>query len=119
MKILHYSLISMLIFNLSLIAGFVIGKPIFKNEDNRDFASNYSIFLSVLLVFYFLSIITFSIFAISHKHLLYGLILLLFLFIPFIIGKVSKYEKFSFYTNVQILTFVVSFLVGILIFKFI
>lgn len=115
MKTLIYSLIFFLIFNLSLITAFIAGKSILKKE-NINLNSNYSIFLSVLLIFYFLSILTFNLFSFNTKYFCYGMILLPFLFMPFIIGRVSKYEKINFYTNMQIVTLVISFLAGLLIF---
>jgi len=115
MKSLIYIIISFLIFNLSLITAFIIGKSIFKKE-NIILSSNYSIFLSVIFIFYFLSIIIFNLFSFHSKYFWQSLILLPFLFMPFIIGRFSKYEKINFYTNMQIFTLVLSFLTGVLIF---
>ena len=113
MKPILYSLIYFLILNLSLITAFIAGKIIFRKE-NINLNSNYSIFLSVLLIFYFVSILVFNLFSFNTKYFWSGLILLPFLFMPFIIGRISKYEKINFYMNMQILTLVISFLAGVL-----
>jgi len=113
MKSVIYSLISFLILNLSLITAFIAGKSIFKKE-NINLNSNYSIFLSVLLIFYFVSIFVFNLFSFNTKYFCQSLILLPFLFMPFIIGRIAKYEKINFYMNMQILTLVISFLAGVL-----
>jgi len=114
MKLLIYSLISFLIFNSSLIMAFIAGKVIFKKE-NINLSSNYSIFLSVLLIFYFLSILAFNLFSFNTKYFGYGILILPFLFMPFIIGRISKYERINFYANMQIITLIWSFLAGVLI----
>lgn len=111
MKLIYYSLIFFLISNLSLMAAFVVGKSIFKRE-NMNLSSNYSIFISVLMIFYFLSIITFNFFSFAAKYFLYGLFLLPFLFAPFIIGHFSKFEKINLYMDIQISTLVLSLLTG-------
>jgi len=113
MKLIIYSLISFLIFNSSLITAFSAGKIIFKKE-NINLNSNYSIFLSVLLIFYFVSILVLNLFSFNTKYFWYGLILLPFLFMPFVIGRIAKYEKINFYMNIQILTLVISFFAGVL-----
>lgn len=115
MKTLIFPLNFVLFSNLSLIAGFVGGKFVFK-RDNMNLSSNYSIFISVLLIFYLLSIIIFSLSAILSKDIWNGLILLPYLFVPFYIGKISKYEKINFYTNLQIFTLILSLLAVLLLF---
>ena len=114
MKPILYSLSSFLIFNLSLIAAFIAGKSIFKKE-NIILNSNYSIFLSVLLIFYFLSILALNLFSFNTKYIWYSFIFFPFLFTPFIIGHFSKYEKIDLYMTIQILTLVLSFLAGVLV----
>lgn len=61
----------------------------------------YSVFLAVLFLIYFISILFVGIAAISAKK--YStLCLLIFIFIPFIIGKYVSYEKLRIFSNIQL-----------------
>ena len=117
MQIISYSLIFMLIFNFVLIVSFLIGKFfMFNDEKNFLKASNYSIYLIIVFIIYFISIIIFDFLSFLNGNILYGLLLAVFLFIPFIIGSIANYKKINFYTNIQIFALIISFIVGSVIF---
>lgn len=119
MQIISYTLGLILVFNLILIFSFLVGKFfIFNSEKKVILASKYSIYIAVIFIIYFISIIAFDClsFLYVHRNICYALSLSIFLFTPFIIGNIAKYEKINFYTNIQILTLVISLILGILIF---
>ncbi len=116
MKLLFYFLILFLISNVSLIIAFFVGKNIFRKDDIH-LSSNYAVFLSVLLIFYLVSTLALNLFSFNTKYFLLCLILLPFIFVPFVIGQISSYERINFYTNVQILTLCLSFLTGVFVFS--
>ena len=113
-----YSLISVFLLSFSLVAGFIIGKPFFNNK-NVHLTSGYVFFLAILMVLYFLSILAFNILSFNTKFFWCGLILLVFIAIPFIIGKIASYEKLNLYTNMQISAFYASFILSYLFLIFI
>lgn len=116
-SILFFSLILMLLTNLLLAFSFVIGKYfIFKKENKVHLVSYYSIFIVVLFAIYMLTLAICGLSSLFIKHAQYGILLLVFIFFPFIIGIMSKYEKINFYTNIQILTLIFSFCAGLSMF---
>lgn len=117
MKIIHLlpvSLIAIIVTNVLLIFGFLAGKlALYKNENAVKFYAYFSVFISVLFVLYFISILWFSISNLLAGNAVYSAIFPIFLFLPFIIGHFASYEKVHFYTNIQILTLIISLLLAL------
>lgn len=116
-KTLHtlpISLLAIIITNLLLILGFVVGKlALYKAENAVKFYAHFSVFISSLFVAYFISILLFSISNLYLGNAVYAAIFPIFLFLPFIIGHFTTYEKVHFYTNIQILTLIISLLLAL------
>ena len=110
LRLTPLSLILLLVSNLLLIIGFVIGKIVLrKNENNIKFFAYFSVAICVLFAVYFISILWFSLCNLFSTQAIYSIIFPIFLFLPFIIGRFASYEKIHFYTDIQILTLIVSF----------
>lgn len=108
------SLILLILSNVILILGFIIGKiALYKAENAVKFYSLFSVFISSLFVIYFISILWFSLSNLYLGNAIYAAIFPIFLFLPFIIGHFASYEKVHFYTNIQILTLIVSLLLAL------
>ncbi len=113
-KSLPDSLILLILSNVLLILGFVIGKiALYKAENAVKFYSLFSVFICSIFVVYFISILWFSLSNLYLGNAIYAAIFPIFLFLPFIIGHFSSYEKIHFYTNIQILTLIVSLLLAL------
>ena len=113
-SLLPLSLKLIIMTNILLIAGFIIGKlALYKFENAVKFFAYYSVAISVLFVLYFISIIWFSISNLFAGNAVYSAIFPIFLFLPFIIGHFATYEKVHFYTNIQILTLILSLLLAL------
>lgn len=111
---LPISLIFIIVTNILLILGFVIGKiALYKNENLIKFYAYFSVIISMLFALYFLSILWFSISNLYLGNAVYAAIFPIFLFLPFIIGHFASYEKVHFYTNIQILTLIISLLLAL------
>ena len=107
------SLLAIILTNVILIAGFVFGKLLlYKFENKVKFMSLFTVFISVVMVAYFISIIWFSLSNLYNGNAVYAAMVPIFLFLPFIIGHFASYEKIQYYTNVQILTLVISLLLA-------
>lgn len=117
LKIIHdlpISLISIIVTNVLLILGFVLGKLVlYKNENAIKFYSYFSVVISMLFTLYFISILWFSLSNLYWGNAVYAAIFPIFLFLPFIIGHFASYEKVHFYTNMQILTLIISLLLAL------
>lgn len=112
--LLPVSLIAIIVTNVLLILGFIAGKlALYKNENAVKFYAYFSVFISVLFVLYFISILWFSISNLLAGNTVYCAIFPIFLFLPFIIGHFASYEKIHFFTNIQILTLVISLLLAL------
>lgn len=116
-KIFHQfpnSLIFIMVTNVLLIFGFLIGKlALYKNENAIKFFAYFSVLMSTLFALYFISILWFSISNLYAGNAVYSAIFPVFLFLPFIIGHFASYEKVHFYTNIQILTLIISLLLAL------
>ncbi len=116
-KIFHQfpnSLIFIMVTNVLLILGFLIGKlALYKNENAIKFFAYFSVLMSTLFALYFISILWFSISNLYAGNAVYSAIFPVFLFLPFIIGHFASYEKVHFYTNIQILTLIISLLLAL------
>lgn len=116
-KILHtlpVSLIAIIFTNILLIFGFVIGKlALYKSENAVKFYAYFSVVISMLFALYFISILWFSLSNLYRGNAVYAAIFPIFLFLPFIIGHFASYEKVHFYTNIQILTLIISLLLAL------
>lgn len=111
---LPISLISIIVTNILLILGFVLGKIVlYKNENAIKFYSYFSVVISMLFTLYFISILWFSLSNLYWGNAVYAAIFPIFLFLPFIIGHFASYEKVHFYTNMQILTLIISLLLAL------
>ena len=116
-KIIHtlpVSLIAIILSNIFLIAGFIIGKlALYKYENAVKFFAYFSVVICVLFVLYFISILWFSISNLYFGNVVYAAIFPVFLFLPFIIGHFASYEKVHLYSNIQILTLIISLLLSL------
>ncbi len=116
-KIIHtlpVSLIALILSNIFLIAGFVIGKlAMYKYENAVKFFAYFSVVMCILFVLYFISVLWFAISNLYFGNMPYAAIFLVFLFLPFIIGRFASYEKIHLYTNIQILSLIVSLLLAL------
>lgn len=107
LKLMPLPLTLLIVSNLLLITGFVVGKiALYKNENAVKFFAYFSVAICVLFAIYFISIIWFCICNLLSGQEIYSVIFLVFLFLPFIIGRFATYEKVHFYTNIQILTLI-------------
>lgn len=111
-------LMSFVATNLLFMTFFVLGRCfIFKEDKNPNLRAHYAAFLGALLVLYFISIITvIAASAFHHSYLPIGLVA--FIIAPFIIGNKARYEKLSFYSNVQLAMFFISLLASYILIKF-
>lgn len=111
---LPVSLISIIVTNVLLILGFILGKLLlYKYENAIKFFAYFSVVISILFVLYFVSILWFSISNLYLGNAVYAAIFPIFLFLPFITGHFASYEKVHFYTNIQILTLIISLLLAL------
>ena len=107
------SLLAIILTNIILIGGFIIGKILlYKFENKVKFMSVFTVFISVVFVLYFISIILFSLINLYNGNAVYAAMFPIFLFLPFIIGHFASYEKIQYYTNIQILTLIISLLLA-------
>lgn len=108
------SLLAIIVTNIILIFGFMFGKlALYKFENKVKFMALYTVFISVVMVLYFISIIWFSLSNLYGGNAVYAAIFPIFLFLPFIIGHFASYERIHFYTNIQILTLIISLLLAV------
>jgi hypothetical protein len=107
----RFIIITGTLINLILIAGFIFGKKILKCQTSTGFNSRYGVFLAVVFTFYFLSLIALIVTAFTHNLYFFGLILILFFIIPFVVGNLSTFEKANFFVNIQVLTLFLSFFI--------
>ena len=116
-KIIHQlpaSLISIIATNVLLIFGFLLGKLVlYRNENAIKFYAYFSVVISLLFALYFISILWFSLSNLYLGNAVYAAIFPIFLFLPFIIGHFASYEKVHLYTNIQILTLIISLLLAL------
>ena len=98
------NLISISFYSIStiFIIMFIVGRCfIFKLDKKPNLKAKYSLFLVFVFLFYFLSIIVFVGSSLVQQQY-FSLCLLVFIIIPFVIGKKATYEKLRFYSNLQI-----------------
>ncbi len=108
------SLVGIIVTNILLIIGFIIGKLVmYKAENAIKFFAYFSVFMCAFFVAYFVSIIWFSLSNLYLGNAIYAAIFPVFLFLPFITGHFATYEKVHFYTNIQILTLIISLLLAL------
>lgn len=116
-KIIHQlpaSLISIIVTNVLLILGFLLGKLVlYRNENAIKFYAYFSVVICFLFALYFISILWFSLSNLYLGNAVYAAIFPIFLFLPFIIGHFASYEKVHLYTNIQILTLIISLLLAL------
>lgn len=106
---------SFIIVNILLILSFVVAQYLLK-LDKPKLMAVFSVFLSIILVFYLCLIIIICIKSIVFKQYI-NLVLLPFIFIPFIVGIFANYKKIHFYTNIQNLFFTLSLVIALFLFK--
>lgn len=107
------SLLAIIFTNIILILGFIFGKlMLYKFENKVKFFSLFTVFISVVFVLYFISILWFSLSNLYGGNAVYAAMFPIFLFLPFIIGHFASYEKIQYFTNIQILTLVISLLLA-------
>lgn len=107
------SLLAIIFTNIILILGFIFGKLLlYKFENKVKFLSIFTVFISVVFVLYFISILWFSLSNLYNGNAVYAAMFPIFLFLPFIIGHFASYEKIQYFTNIQVLTLVISLLLA-------
>ncbi len=107
------SLLTVIFSNIFLIIGFSIGKfALAKWENAVKFFAVFSVIMSFLIAVYFIGIIWFLIHSLTTGNSLQGAVFLIFLFLPFIIGYFASYKKIQMYSDIQILTLVISLVVA-------
>jgi len=114
---LNLALVGFLLVNIVFIVLFVLGKEVvFKFKNNPKLTAGYSVVLGVLFLLYFLAIFGISLMAVlTHKYL--PVSLLLSIFATFVIGQKVTYAKLSFYSNLQLLVFLGSLILGLIFLK--
>jgi len=105
----NFIIIPGLLINLILIAGFIFGKKIIRSQTTTDFNSKYGVALAIIFTLYLISLIILTVIAFIHSLYSFGIILSLFLIIPFIIGYISTFEKAEFFVNIQVFALCISF----------
>lgn len=106
-------LLAIIAANTVLLIAFIIGKLVlYKFENAVKFFSYWAVFTGLSFVAYFASILWFSFYNLYSGNLHYASIFLVFLFLPFIIGHFTTYEKIHFGSNIQILTLAISLLLA-------
>ncbi len=106
--------LSLLCANLVLLLSFVIGRfLVFKKGRRYIVASYYSVYLAFLLIAYCGSILVFIFASFFFDLSLFGLILSIFIFAPFLIGRFATFRKIGLWTNIQILALLLSLMVGL------
>lgn len=103
-------LIFLIIINLILIIASIFGMTnIFKENANPKTMAKYSVFLSILMFLYLAFIGALFIRYTFLSQYSTGSFLVLFFIFPFIIGNFASYRKLKFFTFLQILIFILSF----------
>lgn len=94
-----------LLINTIFIALFVLGREvIFKLEKRPKLHAGYAVILGVFFFPYFLAIVGIVLFSVFKQEFL-PVCLVLFIFVPFLIGQKATYEKLNFYSNMQLASF--------------
>ncbi len=108
------SLLLIIFSNILLIIGFGIGKlAMWKWENAVKFFVVFSVVMSFLISAYFIGILWFSIGGLISGNIIHSAIFTVFLFLPFIIGHFATYKKIQFYSDIQILTLIISLVVAL------
>ena len=110
-------LVAFFVITLFLAKAFIFGRCfVFKQKHRPNLLAGYSLFLGVLFLFYFISILgVVGVSLLNHKYI--SICLLAFIAAPFVIGKKVTYEKLSFYSNLQLMTFFASMLASYILIK--
>lgn len=107
-------LLLIIVTNILLIAGFCIGKAVLlKNENAIKFFAVFSVLMTFFFAAYFIGIIWFFVYSIAAGSSFYGIMFLIFLFLPFVIGYFSTYKKIQLYSDIQILTLLISLIAAL------
>lgn len=106
---------SFIIVNILLILAFVLAQYFLK-LDRPKLMAGFSVLLTIILAFYLCLIIIICVKSFIFKQYL-NLVLLPFVFVPFVVGVFSNYKRINFYTNIQNLFFVLSLAIAIFLFK--
>lgn len=108
------SLLLIIFSNILLIIGFGIGKlAMWKWENAVKFFAVFTVVMSFLISAYFIGILWFSIGGLISGNIIHSAIFTVFLFLPFIIGHFATYKKIQFYSDIQILTLIISLVVAL------
>lgn len=109
MNLILYSFMAI---NLLFIIAFTLGRWfIFKQKNKPNLIAGYSVFLGMLFLAYFISILLVVGISLLHQKY-FSLFLLIFIMMPFILGKKVTYKKLRFYSNLQLALFFVSLLIS-------
>lgn len=96
---------------INLITILALSAGLFNKFDNPKVKANYGYLLAGSIITYLLSLTLVIIWDIFFNQNFQTILLLIFVLSPFIIGKLVKYETLKKYTIIQILCFILSFMV--------
>jgi hypothetical protein len=102
-----YLIVSLAII-INIISIIVLSFGLFYNFEQPKIKAVYGYTIAGCLISYMVVLSLIAIYGLIAKHNLYGLILLLCVISPFVIGKFVKYETLKIYTIVQIMCFIAS-----------
>jgi len=110
--ILSYILIILgILSNVLMILGLIKGLRILDKELPENIMARFTTVLGIIFLLYVISMFSLSILSFIKAVYNYGLVFLLFIAMPFIIGYTSSSERVKLYTYIQI----ISNIAGILI----
>lgn len=100
-----------ILLNIATILGFIVGRMNYKNGNNTKFIANLSLFVGICFLIYTLSLFIFSLDLILHGRNVFGFVILGLSSVPFIIGKISTYNKADYFINLQIFALALNMIV--------
>jgi len=93
-----------------------VGKlAVFKKEDDVVILPLFVISIGFILIFYSFSVIFSAILLLTHGHIFFGMVFVIFIFLPFIIGYYSNYKRINLFMNLQIVELTASMIVSFVI----
>ncbi len=108
-----YSIFALLVINLILVLSTIVGKYLYKQYESEARRSSYIVYLIFLFGFYLLFLTSSIFLGLFAEKTAYTLIFIIFLIIPFVIGKHCTLEKVKLFTNLQILVLIASCLTSL------
>lgn len=101
--------------NLGFVISYLIGQNfIFNKKNSPNVVASYALLLSLFYIIYFILIIGIVLFGLISREYL-TLLLVIFLALPFLIGKKATYKTLNLYSNLQLLSLFSSLFYSILL----